>query len=184
MAAELRHRLQLDCVMFVPAGDPPHKPDQPVTPPHHRINMLECAIAAHDVFSIDRVDLDRRGPSYTRDTLAVLTERSPGDRFVFLMGEDSLRDLHTWKDPERILEIAKIGVGARPEVHVDIEDVYLKLPTARGRIDVVNIPLIGISSREIRRRVAAGEPISFQVPELVEQYIQKNGLYRLQASSR
>src|SRR4051794_3800692 len=156
--------MELDRVLFVPAGDPPHKPDQTLTPAVNRVAMLELAIDRHHGFEVDRTDLDRIGPSYTKDTLTGLRSRFPGDDLVFLMGEDSLRDLHTWREPQRILELAEIGVGCRPDVDLELETVFEALPAARGHVTVVNIPLIGVSSRDLRRRVAAGAPIAYQVP--------------------
>jgi len=177
MATELLHRLELDQVLFVPAGDPPHKPDLPLTPIEVRIAMLEIAIQRRPEFSIDLVDIERAGPSYTKETLALLTGKFPEDQLVFLMGEDSLQDLPTWNSPERILSLAEIGVGARPGVDVDLKRLFSLLPSARGRVSVVEIPLIGISSRDIRRRVQEGESISYQVTEGVERYIVENGLF-------
>jgi nicotinate-nucleotide adenylyltransferase len=178
IAAELKFAMELDRVLFVPAGDPPHKPDQTLTPAVNRVAMLELAIDRHHGFEVDRTDLDRIGPSYTKDTLTGLRSRFPGDDLVFLMGEDSLRDLHTWREPQRILELAEIGVGCRPDVDLELETVFEALPAARGHVTVVNIPLIGVSSRDLRRRVAAGAPIAYQVPAEVESYIAKHGLYR------
>ena len=122
----------------------------------------------------------RAGPSYTVDTLRALVTRFPATELVFLMGEDSLRDLHTWRDPAQILELAEIGVGCRPGVVVDLDVVYERLPTARGRVALVDVPQIEVSSRDLRSRVAAGEPIAFQVLPSVESYIYEHGLYRTQ----
>ena len=180
IVSELKHALALDRVLVVPAGDPPHKPDQPLTPAFHRIRMLELALDGRTGFGIDRIDLDRTGPSYTVDTLRALGSRIPTSKMVFLMGEDSLRDLHTWREPEEILALAEIGVGCRPGVSVDLDAVYERLPTARGRVALVDVPQIEVSSRDLRRRVAAGEPIAFQVLPAVETYIHEHGLYRKQ----
>lgn len=176
-ASELRHALRLDRVRFVPAGDPPHKPDQILSPAADRVRMIALAIADHPEFAIDSVDLDRRGPSYTVDTLAILANREPAAQFVFLMGEDSLRDLPSWRDPRRIVELAEIGVATRPDVDVDLASVLRAVPKASGRITIVPIPMVGISSRDIRQRARERRPIAFHVPQRVEQYIQERGLY-------
>jgi nicotinate-nucleotide adenylyltransferase len=178
IASEFRAELELSEVRFVPAGDPPHKPEQRLSPVANRLRMIELAIEQHAEFAIDRVELERTGPSYTKDTLALLKQREPAACFVFLMGADSLRDLSTWRDPTRILELAELGVAARPDVAVDLDAVVEALPNARGRITTINVPLIGISSREIRQRVATGRPISFLVPATVERFILDQGLYR------
>ncbi len=177
MATELRYRLGLDHVLFVPAGDPPHKPDLPLTPINDRLRMLEIAIGRSPAFSIDLVDVERAGPSYTKETLALLSRKFPDDELVFLMGEDSLQDLPTWRSPELILQLAEIGVGARPGIDVDLDELFAVLPAARGRVSVVEIPLIGVASRDIRNRVRTGEPISYQVTAGVEQYIIGKGLF-------
>lgn len=179
IATELRHALDLDQVRFAPAADPPHKSDQRITPAKDRVGMLELAIADSAEFAIDRVDLDRTGPSYTKETLATLKLQEPMADFVFLMGADSLRDLPNWNDPGRILELAEIGVAARPEVELDLDDVIARLPRVRDRVTVVPVPLIGISSSDIRRRCAEGAPIAFQVPRPVERYIRERRLYRV-----
>ena len=177
VVSELKHALALDHVLIVPAGDPPHKPDQPLTVATHRVRMLEIAIDNRDGFSVDRTDLDRVGPSYTKDTLALVQARYYADQLVFLMGEDSLADLHTWREPERVLELAEIGVGCRPDVALDLEAVFQQMPSARGRVTLVDVPLIQVSSRDLRLRVANGDPIAFQVLPGVERYIAEHGIY-------
>lgn len=184
VAAEMRFALALDIVLWVPAGDPPHKPNQIITSARHRLRMLELAIAGRDEFAIDPIDLERGGPSYTADTVARVQDRHPGDTIVFLMGADSLRDLHTWREPERILAIAEIGVARRPDVDFDLDSVFIRLPAARDRTTIVDVPLIGIASRDVRRRVAAAEPIAFQVPDQVERYIRRHRLYGAYSNTR
>jgi len=177
IVSELKHALSLDHVLVVPTGDPPHKPDQPLTAAFHRVRMLQLALEGRIGYSIDRIDLDRAGPSYTADTLTTLSLRNPRTQLVFLMGEDSLRDLHSWRDPKRILELAEIGVGCRPGVAVDLAAIYERLPSAQGRVSLVEVPQIDVASRDLRRRVASGEPIAFLVFPEVESYIYKHGLY-------
>jgi nicotinate-nucleotide adenylyltransferase len=99
------------------------------------------------------------------------------------MGADSLRDLAHWKDPERIVELAEIGVAARPGVRMDLDQVHRVLPAATGRVTIVETPLIGISSTDLRQRAADGRPITYQVPEAVERYISDHDLYRQHATS-
>lgn len=177
-AADLAHALRLDRTVFMPAGRPPHKDAALVGDDDHRLAMLRLALSDNPAFEISTIDLERDGPSYTADLLDLLADREPDAELVFLMGEDSLRDLPTWHQPERILRRAEIGVALRPGVGTDLDSLYARLPTARGRISVVPTPLIGVSSTDIRRRVAAGEPIRYQVPDPVLAYIMRNGLYR------
>jgi nicotinate-nucleotide adenylyltransferase len=181
LVSELKHALDLDLVLFVPAGDPPHKPDQLLSSVEHRLHMLEVAVEGRACFDIDHIEVNRIGPSYTKDTLEQIQLKYRSNRLVFLMGEDSLRDLHTWRQPERIIELAELGVGCRPNVHLDLEAVYDRLPNARGRVVLIDVPMIEISSRDIRKRVANGAPYAYQVPKEVEQYIKEHGLYRGEA---
>lgn len=176
-AADLQAGLSLDMVLFVPAGRPPHKPEQAISENHHRLAMLELAVSGNPAFAIDTTDLDRVGPSFTVDLLGVLQQRLRPAELWFLMGEDSLRDLPSWRDPNGIARQARIGVARRPGVDVNLSSLLYAVPEARGRIDLVESPLIGISATDLRRRVSAGLPISYQVPIEVERYIRECGLY-------
>jgi nicotinate-nucleotide adenylyltransferase len=177
-AAELRHALRLDRVLLVPNAHPPHKPGVPLSAAEDRVAKLELAIEGVPWLAVDRMELERGGRSYTVETLAALAERLPEATLVFLMGEDSLRDLPTWREPERIVELAELGVASRPRVTVDQTGLYAAIPNARGRVSIVEIPEMAIASRDLRQRVAEGRPISFQVPGAVERYIVEHGLYR------
>ncbi len=177
-AEEVRYRLGLDKVLFVPAGTPPHKLDQDITPTRHRLAMLELAIASNPGFAISRVDIDRHGPCYTVDTLALLhQEYGPGAELYFLMGMDSLADILTWKDPERLIRLARIVVVGRPGFQADVDELDKVLPGAAERICIVDTPLMEVSSSDIRQRVREGAPIRYQVPEAVEAYIRAHRLY-------
>lgn len=178
VAVEVRYALDLDLILFVPAGQPPHKPDQPISSDIDRVNMLELAIAGLPGFDVSTVDLDRPGPSYTADTLEHVALEYPDDRRFFIMGADSLRDLADWHAPERIVRAAELAVAARPGVDLDLREIELRIPDLAGRVHMVETPLIGISATDIRRRVAGGEPITFQVPRDVEAYIHEHRLYR------
>lgn len=178
-AQEAQHQLVLDRVLFVPAGDPPHKPSQPLSPTHHRLRMLELAIADQPHFAISRVDLDRPGPCYTVDTLALLrSEWGPGPTFFFVEGSDSLADMPSWYQPQRLLELCELVVVERPGVELDLSQLKRQLPGITSRIHWVQMPLLEISSTGLRTRVRAGRPISYLVPPAVEVYIREHGLYR------
>jgi len=177
-ADEVRARLNLDKVLFVPAGMPPHKLDQDISPTRHRLAMLQLAIASNPGFALSRVDLDRHGPCYTVDTLALLhDEFGPGTQLFFLMGMDSLADILTWRNPERLIRLAQIVVVGRPGFEADVTELDKVLPGAAERITIVDTPLMEVSSSDIRQRVREGLPIRYQVPEAVEAYIRKYGLY-------
>jgi len=177
-AADLRAAIGLDAVLFVPAGKPPHKSDAVISEDRHRLAMLELAVAGNPAFRVDPIDMERDGPSYTADLLALLGERlGPADLW-FLMGEDSLRDLPTWRTPGRIAELARLGVARRPGIDADLDRVIAEVPGARGRVDLVETPLIGISATDLRARVASGATIAYQVPAAVERYVTEHRLYR------
>ena len=177
IATEFHHALGLDRLLFVPAGVPPHKRGQAISDDADRLAMLRLALADNPDFEIDTIDLDRGGVSYTSELLALMVERNPGAEVIFLMGEDSLRDLPTWHAPEEICRLVEIGVAARFGVELDVSDVTAALPACAGRIRVVSSPEIGISSSDIRIRVATGQPVRYQVPRAVERYIRDRGLY-------
>lgn len=178
VASELRYALALDRVLFVPAGRPPHKADRVISDDDARLAMLRLALNDAPQFEICTVDLDRAGPSYTSELLALLAERVPDSSLVFLMGEDSLRDLPNWHEPDRIATLAELGVASRPAVDFDLEAVLHAVPSARGRVQIVPVPLIDISSAMIRARAANDRPFDYLVPVGVAAFIRDNGLYR------
>jgi len=179
VAAQLRFALHLDSVLIVPAGKPPHKSGQEIADNEHRLAMLRLAIDDDPLLAISTLDFDRGGPSYTADTLALLhAAASPAATLVFLMGQDSFRDFPSWDRPNAIARLAEIGVALRPGTEANVPAILAAVPAARGRVRIVPVPLIDVSSRDIRRRIARGEPISYQVPPAVERYISAHGLYR------
>lgn len=178
IAEELRYQLRLDRVLFLPARQPPHKADRAITAEVHRSAMLDLALAGNPRFTVSTVDLEREGPSFTADSLEIVRRDYPESILYFLMGQDSLRDFPTWHEPNRIARQAHLGVALRPEVALDVEAVVRRVPEARGRIELVRAPLIGISSQGIRRRVREGLPIRYLVHPEVEHYIYQCGLYR------
>ena len=177
IADALRTALDLDGVLWVPAGRPPHKSDQIVSSDHDRLAMLDLALAGSATDEISTIDIDRSGPSYTADTLEILAEHFPNAQLFFLMGEDSLCDLPKWHHPERILRVAKLAVAGRPGVETDLESLEFQVPGVRKHVHVVPTEEIAISSSEIRRRVKENQSIRGLVPASVEAYIQEHGLY-------
>jgi nicotinate-nucleotide adenylyltransferase len=181
IANALRAALDLGRVVWVPAGRPPHKTGQIVSSDRDRLAMLDLTLAGSTVDQIDTIDIERSGPSYTADTLEILAETFAPARLFFLMGEDSLRDLPTWHDPERLLRTAELAVAARPGVAADLASVARQIPTVRGRVHLVPTEEIAISSSEIRRRVRNDLSIRGLVPAAVEAYIREHGLYKEEA---
>jgi nicotinate-nucleotide adenylyltransferase len=181
IANALRAALDLERVVWVPAGRPPHKAGQIVSSDRDRLAMLDLALAGSATDEISTIDIDRSGPSYTADTLEILAERFTPARLFFLMGEDSLRDLPTWHDPARLLRVAELAVAARPGVDADLGSVARHVPAVQGRVHLVPTEEIAISSSEIRRRVREQQSLQGLVPAPVEAYIREHGLYRHQA---
>ena len=179
-AAEVQFRLALDAVLFLPAGDPPHKGANGMTPASHRRRMVELAIADNDRFALSTIDLDRPGPHYTADALAILRETHPHDLIWFIMGEDTLLDVPNWADPQRIVEYARLAVVTRPGWKVDISDlaqIDAAIPGIVRCCDFIPIPMLDIRSRELRDRLRTGMPYRYQLRGAVRAYIEEHGLY-------
>ena len=170
-------QLRLDCVLFVPAGRPPHKPDEPITPVCHRLAMLEVALTGREAFALSDVDVDRRGPHYTVDMLRILHQRYPGGSLCFLMGGDSLAEFETWRDPAGILEQAHLGVMQRPGSEADLSSLEERLRGISERLAWLDAPHLEISGTDLRRRVSQGLPIRYLLPPGVEAYIGRHALY-------
>ncbi len=183
IANVLRDALQLDRVVWVPAGRPPHKRGQIVSADFDRVAMLELAISDAPFDTISTVELDRPGPSYTADTLTAMANELPPASLYFLMGEDSLRDLPNWREPERILAAAELAVVGRPGVDVDLKALYLALPASKDRVHLVPTRELAISSSDIRRHVADGNSIADLVPPAVAAFIADRELYKPRALS-
>jgi nicotinate-nucleotide adenylyltransferase len=177
IAREMTHALSLDRVLFVLAARPPHKLGQAITGDHHRLAMLRLALVDEPAFEISEVELFRPGKSFTADTLEELARRLAPASLVFLMGEDSLRDLPNWHDPHRIVKFAEIGVAARPGIDFDVSQIYERVPGSTGRVNLVQTSEVDVSSQEIRDRVASGKSIENMVPPRVAGYIRAHKLY-------
>ena len=174
MAEELRVQLGLEQVRFLPSARPPHR-DHTHTSTEHRMAMARLAIADNPAFVLDTLELERDGPSYTVDT-ARWAEQEWGD-VVFLVGADEFADFHAWKDPDQILEHVRLGVATRPGYpHEELDAVLARLRRPE-RVELFEIPAVDVSSTEIRRRAAHGEPIDALVPPGVARLVVEDGLY-------
>ena len=171
-ASEVAHRFDLDRVVFVPTGQPWQKSDRDVSAPEDRYLMTVIATAPDERFSVSRVDVDRDGPTYTVDTLRdIRAEIGEEHDFHFITGADALGEILSWREPDEVLRLAHL-VGVTRPGHV-LADPGL----APGRVTLLEIPALAISSSDIRARVARGEPIRYLVTPGVEAYIAKVGLY-------
>jgi len=177
LAENARAQLELERVLFVLAGRPPHKPDLSISSAHHRVAMVEAAIVDNPAFAISRVDLDRAGPHYTVATLAILQREYPQAKLFFLIGGDSLAQFLTWRDPAGIVREARLAVMQRPGYEPDLEKLERSVPGLRERLDWLDAPCLDISASDLRRRVREGLPLRYLVPPSVEAYIQTHHLY-------
>lgn len=183
IAEEMRSRLDLAEVVFVPAGQPPHKQGERVSAAHHRLAMVTLAIASNPHFTISRVDLQRTGPSYTVEMLRLLQEQWGNQTAIyFIIGWDSLEELLAWHDPAGILDrLGYLVAVQRPgykEATGYREELETRLPTITQRLLTIPAPQLEIASTDLRQRVAEGRPIKYQTPETVERYIAQHRLYR------
>ena len=177
-----REQCRLDAVWFLPAAVPPHKQRQDLTPAGARVEMLELAVGPSEAFSVCRYEADQGGIQFTADTLAHFHEEDPRRELFFLLGADMLRDLPRWREPARICALA-LPIAVRRSGQGPPDFDALAGVAAPERIDEmrrqqVEMPEIGLSGTELRRRVAAGTSIRYRTPRAVEQYIQTHGLYR------
>lgn len=186
LAETCRESARLDRIWFVPAAQSPHKRHQRTTEPRHRREMLELAIGGHPAFEICTWEIDRGGVSFTVDTLTQLRAELPNAEVFFLMGADSLRDFPTWREPQRICNLATPLVVARPEApRPDLSPIapWLSEAALQQVAELtVAMPLIQLSSSDIRDRIGLGKSIRYRTPRAVEMYIESHGLYRQQAT--
>ena len=171
--SEVAHIFALDEVVFVPTGQPYQKDDRKVSPAEDRYLMTVIATASNPRFSVSRVDIDRPGPTYTIDTLRELhTLRGPDTEFFFITGADALKQIMTWQDADELFKLAHFVGCTRPGHRLS----GAGLPD--GRVSLIEIPALTISSTTFRERVAKGAPIWYLVPDGIVQYISKRRLYR------
>lgn len=179
LADEARYALGLEKVLWVPAGDPPHKPERPLSAPEVRAEMVQAAIAGDDRFALARVDLERPGPHYTVDGLKLLRQQGWQQPLAYLLGSDSLVDLPGWHSPEDLVSLCQqFGVLRRAGSVVDLESLEESLPGIGAKVHFFEAPLIAISGADIRARIADGRAYRYFVLPRVARVIESNRLYR------
>ena len=187
IAAECcREQARLDRVIFMPAAVPPHKQDRRLTPADDRVQMLRLAVGGHEAFTISTREIDRGGVSFTVDTLAQLRETHPAEELFLLLGPDAIVEFPTWREPARILQLAKPLVMVREvldDTNTFASDAQLAGLMGREQLAAVlaaavRLPAIGIRASDLRTAVAAGRSIRFRTPRAVEAFITAHGLYR------
>jgi nicotinate-nucleotide adenylyltransferase len=178
-ASEVLHSFELDRVLFMPAGDPWQKASE--TAAEDRFMMTTLAISGFSSFAASRLELDRKGPTYTADSFESLHEfYGPDVEFFLIAGADTVLNLSTWKKLDRLRELAEIIAVSRPGSDLSTLQRSENLPT----VHVKEMPGIDISASQIRERVRIGEPIDFLVPADVVGYIRTHGLYSQTAAER
>jgi nicotinate-nucleotide adenylyltransferase len=174
-ASEVQAWFDLDEVVFVPTGEPWQKATREVSPAEDRYLMTVIATASNPRFWVSRVDIDRKGPTYTIDTLRDLHAVMPNAELYFITGADALGDIFTWRDAQELFALAHFVGCTRPGYAMDDATLH-GIP--KNQVTIVEIPALAISSSDVRKRRAAGEPVWYLVPDGVVQYINKHRLYR------
>ena len=179
LAEIVLEQMNLDTIWFLPSGSPPHKLKNEITPPRSRAEMVEFAIAGDKRFSMNPMEFEREGPTYSFETLELLRENHPEDEFFFIIGADSLEDFPGWKKPERIVELATVvAVNRGHQSDEEMERMKSALPDEiASRVEIVSMPAIDLSSTEIRKRVKQQKSIRYMVPHAVDAYIKNQNLY-------
>jgi nicotinate-nucleotide adenylyltransferase len=182
LAETCREQARLDEVWFVPNALSPLKQDAPPAPAKHRVEMLQLAIGGHEAFRLSTLEIDRGGLSYTADTLSEIARQRPSDELFFLLGADSLSDFPRWREPQRICELAQPLVVRRhgaPEPRYEM--LAALVPPERlaaVRSSTIDMPIIELSSSDLRRRAAEGASLRYRTPRGVETYVETHRLYR------
>ena len=176
-ASQVCHRFALDHMLFSPTGQPWHKDAMPGASAEDRYLMTVLATSADPRFDVTRVDIERGGPTYTKDTLRDLRAQwtpqgAEHIEWFFVTGADAIATIGSWQDPAAIVELAHLVAVSRPG------HTFVEPPLPAGSWSWVEIPALSISSTDIRSRVARGEPIDYLLPNAVAQFITKRGLYQ------
>jgi nicotinate-nucleotide adenylyltransferase len=164
-------------VIFLPVGEAPHREMDGDPGAEVRVRLCEQAVEGDPRFEVSRIEVDRSGPSYSIETLRLLRERSPGDDLTLILGADQASRLPSWREPEAVLSLARVGVAAREGV--EREAVMRRIYGLAGseRIAFFDMPRIDLSSSLVRRRAASGRPIRYLLPDKVADHVERQGLY-------
>jgi len=181
IAEETLERLNLDKILFIPAGVSPHKINSKTTAPQHRFLMTAIAVNSNERFYLSSIEIERQGPSFTIDTMRALRELYPKNiELFFITGGDTFIDLETWKDYDLLLELVSFVVFTRAGYDNELLDKKIQhfREGYRANITKICIPLLEVSSTDIRERVKQGRTVKYLIPEGVEEYISKHRLYQ------
>lgn len=177
LAQEAHAQLGLDVVVWVPTGRAPHREIEHDPGAEVRLTMVEHATSADERFGVSRIELDRDGPSYTVDTLRTIRESRPAEELVLVLGADQAARLPSWREPEQVLELARVAVAEREGFEREAVLEQISVLGVAGRVSFFEMPRVDISSTLVRRRAAAGLPIRYLVPDKVANYVGAQALY-------
>jgi nicotinate-nucleotide adenylyltransferase len=201
IAGQVRQRMALDRLLFIPANIPPLKSKAALAPAADRLEMVRLAMQPYAWAEVSTVEIDRSGPSYSVETVQLLRRQRPDDRLYFLVGTDAFKDIMDWREPERLMRLCELVVIPRvdhpfaalqkvlePLAAVDpgrltaldreterCEEVLL---AGGGRLWLLALSPCPLSATQVRTAVAAGQPLEALLPESVRSYILRHGLYR------
>lgn len=180
IAYKALNRLKLDKIIFIPSGNPPHKHKECITDKNIRYNMVKYAIEQEDKFEISDYEVKKKGKSYTYETIEHFRKYHPNIDLYFIAGADCLMDIHKWKNIDSMMEKAKLVVFSRPGFSMDTILFQKKQVEEKFKKDIIflDIPLLDVSSTEIREKIKKGENIKDLIPEKTYNIIKKYGLYR------
>lgn len=180
LAEQAMEAYDLDEVLFIPSGNPYMKDTEPIVDGIIRGHMTELALKGHPHFRMSSMELDRKGPTYTYETLETLKEENPDCTYYFILGADSLLTMETWKNPKQIFKNCVVIASVRG---TGTEDKIRKIATHliyeyQADVHILPARFIDLSSSEIRQRIVNGKSVRYMLPEEVREYIYENGLYR------
>ena len=178
LAQEALWQLDLSEVVLMPTGDAPHKRIADDPGREQRLAMTRLAAVDDPRFSVSTLEVDRKGPSYTYETLELLAGERGDTELVFVMGADAAVGLESWRRPERVAELARLAVARRSGISdAEVAAVMRSLGADQGQATMLEMPQFGVSSSSVRERAAAGRPLRYLVPEAVARFVEEKGVY-------
>lgn len=178
LAVEAASQLNLDKVLWLLTPAPPHKDNDKIFSLEQRLQLVQAVVRMESIFGLSRVDLDRPGPHYAAHSMQMLNQVFPGEELIYLIGADSLTNMHKWFQPHQLIASTHtFGVMRRPGYTIDMQRVEQDLPGISSKLAFIDTPLLEISSSDIRQRIATGKPFRYFLPQPVYQLIKKHDYY-------
>jgi nicotinate-nucleotide adenylyltransferase len=177
LAQEALWQLDLDEVVLVPTGEAPHKRIHDDPGRELRLAMTRLAAADDPRFTVSTLEVEREGPSYTYETLELLAREKGEPELVFVMGADAAVGFESWREPRRVVELARLAVARRAGISEADVAATMRAVDAAARVTMLEMPQFGVSSSAVRERAAAGRPLRYLVPEAVARFIEEKGIY-------